>query len=65
METKVVQILSKMPGQRNRRYAAEGVRHLWFRHQSWIPAFAGMAMLGAPAVKIVIPAKAGIQVLPD
>jgi hypothetical protein len=27
----------------------------------WIPAFAGMTMLGAPAVNIVIPAKAGIH----
>jgi hypothetical protein len=27
----------------------------------WIPAFAGMTLLGAPAVNIIIPAKVGID----
>jgi hypothetical protein len=37
---------------------------LRLRHRQWIPAFAGMTTPGTGFLNIVIPAKAGIQLLP-
>ena len=39
----------------------ENCKKLRFRHEKWIPAFAGMTIPGTRTLKVFIPAKAGIH----